>query len=150
MCFGLVDYGFMCLGWLMPGNIFLLDFDEHRVVEDKKVPKCFVITRVIYAGAVGLVYLMKGGRRQEIFFCLSLTSTCNRSVPAVCVVATGKQLHLRKSPTCCRSPLLPTCIPFGTYPQMKARYATRRPDKEWLAQNAISLADVIVTLCMLL
>lgn len=24
-------------GRLMPGNIFLLDFDEHRVVEDKEV-----------------------------------------------------------------------------------------------------------------
>ncbi|WIA23003.1 hypothetical protein OEZ85_001356 [Tetradesmus obliquus] len=51
-------------GRLMPGNIFLLDFDEHRVVEDK---------------------------------------------------------------------------------EMKARYATRRPYKEWLAQNAISLADVVNT-----
>lgn len=24
-------------GRLMPGNIFLIDFDEHRVVEDKEV-----------------------------------------------------------------------------------------------------------------
>jgi hypothetical protein len=26
-------------GRLMPGNIFLLDFDEHRVVEDKEVSR---------------------------------------------------------------------------------------------------------------
>eukprot|EP00879_Flechtneria_rotunda_P003043 GHRR01003263.1.p1 GENE.GHRR01003263.1~~GHRR01003263.1.p1 ORF type:complete len:2008 (+),score=728.67 GHRR01003263.1:1512-7535(+) len=49
-------------GRLMPGNIFLLDFDEHRVVEDA---------------------------------------------------------------------------------EMKARYANRRPYKEWLATNAVSLADVV-------
>ncbi|KAF6263375.1 hypothetical protein COO60DRAFT_459133 [Scenedesmus sp. NREL 46B-D3] len=51
-------------GRLMPGNIFLLDFDEHRVVEDK---------------------------------------------------------------------------------EMKARYATRRPYNEWLAQHTVSLADVVNT-----
>jgi hypothetical protein len=28
---------------------------------------------------------------------------------------------------------------------MKARYATRRPYKEWLAQNTVSLADVVNT-----
>ena len=27
-------------GRLMPGNIFLIDFDEHRVVEDKEVGAC--------------------------------------------------------------------------------------------------------------
>lgn len=27
-------------GRLMPGNIFLVDFDEHRVVEDKEVCVC--------------------------------------------------------------------------------------------------------------
>lgn len=33
-------------GRLMPGNIFLIDFDEHRVVEDKEVRRVFGRLRV--------------------------------------------------------------------------------------------------------
>lgn len=40
-------------GRLMPGNIFLIDFDEHRVVEDKEVG--------VHFSGKGLLCSMLGG-----------------------------------------------------------------------------------------
>ncbi len=59
-------------GRLMPGNIFLVDFDEHRVVEDKEVGGC----SMTQGSADAVVWVHALGSRWGLCVCTVAAMCC--------------------------------------------------------------------------